>query len=248
MNKLATLAITALLICGGALWFLASGSLNDFVKIQIENIGNAYTQQQVKVAKVDIELTKGAGAIQGISISNPSGYQQKMAFKLDNIGLDIDIASLAHQDPIVIQSLTIENPQAFVEFTKQGKINLKEILDNINQHLPKATDKKEPQDKINEPNIRVDSIHVAGVALTLDLRQLGNKLYQEQLPSFELNAVGGKNGLPANELGVEIARQLLNNILQQAKTTQKQKMLKKAEDTLKEKAKQKLKDLLGKFN
>jgi hypothetical protein len=260
MNKLAAIVVTALLIIGGALWFLAAGALNDFVKVQIEQLGSEYTEQKVSVANVNIELTKGSGAINGISITNPAGYQQAKAFVLDNIALDIDVASLKEANPIVIESFVINKPQAFVEFTKKGGANVKDILDALKKHLPASSETAAKESNANEPNIKVNKLILSGVALTVDLRQLGNKEYTEQLPEINLGAIGGEKGLPASQLGTEIAKQVVDSIWQQAKSTQKKKLVEKAKnklkeklkeklpDDLKDKAKEKLKGLLGKFN
>jgi uncharacterized protein involved in outer membrane biogenesis len=233
MKKLAGVALTALLFCGAALWFLASGSLNEFVKTQIEELGSKYTEQQVHVAKVDIKLSKGAGSIQGLSITNPTGYLQTHAFNMDNISLDIDIASLV-EDPIVIETLIINKPQAMVEFTQQGSANVKEIIDNIKKHLPK-TAKSTKVATGKEANIRVNRLLLNGVALTLDLRQLGANSYQEQLPDVDLGLIGGEQGLPASQLGAEIAKQVVDSIWQSAKNKQKQKLLELTEQQVKKK-------------
>lgn len=82
MNKLASLVFIILLFCGAALWFLASGSLNDLIKQQIETQGSKITNQIVQVRNVNMELTKGSGAINGFSLSNPKNMNIRMHFHL----------------------------------------------------------------------------------------------------------------------------------------------------------------------
>ena len=240
MNKLASIAIIILLICGGALWYFASGSLNLFVKEQIEQQGSAYTEQQVTVGQVDIKLTQGAGSIKALTLANPEGYQQKNAFSMEDVTLDINVKSLA-EEPIVIDQIKIIAPRAFVEVSKAGTSNFNEILDALEKNLPKGDKSAQPageapsQDKQGEPKIRVEKILVSGVALTLDLTQLGNKAHQVTLPEISLNKVGGDQGLPASQLGGEIIKQVLKKISKAAKEEQKQKIKDKITDKIKDK-------------
>ena len=258
MNKLAAFAIAILLISGAALWLLAPNAFNDFIKEQIETIGSETTEQTVKVAKVNFKLTQGSAAINGLTISNPKGYQQPHAFTLGTIALDVDIASLA-KEPIVIESFTINDAKAFVEFTKSGHANIKDILDAITKKLPKEQQEQQTQQQQKEPKVRVDKLILSGVGLTLDLRQLSTKgftgkSYQETLPQVDLGKIGGEAGMPVSQLGKEIGKRIINSIWQQAQTTQKQKFRaeieKKAKakaEELKQKAKDKAKKLESKY-
>jgi len=257
MNKLlSAFALVALLICGAALWLLAPDAFNDYVKTQIETLGSEVTEQKVTVNNVDFKLTKGIAAINGLTLANPNTYQQKNAFTLGTIALDIDIASLT-KEPIIIESFTIKDAKAFVEFTKSGGANFKDIIDAINKKLPKTSSSQEGKQK-DEPKVSVTKLVLSGIGLSLDLRQLGFKEYQENLPEINLGAIGGKTGLPVSQLGVEISKKIMDSIWQQAKNVQgkklkdkaKQKLkeeTKKIEDKYKEKAKKKLGSLLDKF-
>jgi hypothetical protein len=270
MGKFFSYAIIALLICGGALWYFAANptQLNEFVRKQIEQYGSFYTGETVKVNTVSLELLKGKGSIQQLSITNPEGYSQPKALTLGEITLEIDLTSL-NKEPIVIKDFVINDLKAFVEITKSGNANLKDIIDYINQQLPKSDTVTPKQEKTKEPKIRVEHLRLAEVGLALDLSQLGNKVHQETLPAIDLGEVGGKAGLPASELGIEIAKRVVDNIWQQVKAKQKEQLLEKAkekleqekakakeklqqekeklEDKVKEKAKDKLKGLLDKI-
>jgi uncharacterized protein involved in outer membrane biogenesis len=241
VKKLAAVIFILLLVCGGALWFLANGSLNDFIKAQIESEGSKVTSQQVSVESVEMKLMEGAGIINGFSLSNPKQYKYKHAFSFDTVVLDINVKSLT-EDPIVIDEITINNPQAFVELTNTGGANLKDILDQIEKNLPKTSDTpKEPSGK--EPNIRVTKLTLAKTSLSLDLSALGNKEHQLVLRDINLTNIGGASGLPASQLGGVIAQEALSSIWSQAKKEQKKKITDKITNKLKEKALDKLNDL-----
>ncbi len=245
MKIIASIIVVLLLLSGGALWFLANGSLNEYIKSQIETVGTQVTEQAVTVKAVDIKLTSGAGSILGINLANPKTYSQPNAFSLAEMTLDINLESLA-SSPIIIDAIVIKSPEAFVQFTQTGGSNIQDILDAIERNTPKTeTTAEAPASDSKEPKVKVSKIILAGTALTLDLSAFGNKEHNATLPDITLNNVGGDAGLPASQLGSEIVKQALSTIWQQAKATQKKKLIDNAKDKLKEKAKKKLTDLFG---
>tara|TARA_R110000787_G_scaffold43118_6_gene105879 strand:+ start:4482 stop:5219 length:738 start_codon:yes stop_codon:yes gene_type:complete len=242
---IASIIVVLLLLSGGALWFLANGSLNEYIKSQIETVGTQVTEQAVTVKAVDIKLTSGAGSILGINLANPETYSQPNAFSLAEMTLDINLESLT-SSPIIIDAIVIKSPEAFVQFTQTGGSNIQDILDAIERNTPKTeTTVEAPASDSKEPKVKVSKIILAGTALTLDLSAFGNKEHNATLPDITLNNVGGDAGLPASQLGSEIVKQALSTIWQQAKATQKKKLIDNAKDKLKEKAKKKLTDLFG---
>jgi len=242
---IASIIVILLLLSGGALWFLAGGSLNDYIKNQIETVGSQVTEQKVTVKAVDIKLTSGAGSILGITLANPKTYSQTNAFALGEMTLDINLESLT-SSPIIIDAIVIKSPQAFVQFTQTGGSNIQDILDAIERNIPKAADQAgDTTASGEEVKIKVRKIILAGTALTLDLSAFGNKEHSATLTDITLSNIGGDAGLPASQLGSEIIKQALSKIWQQAKTTQKKKIADNVKEKLKGKTKKKLTDLFG---
>ena len=248
MKLLASIAVVILLACGGALWFLAGGSLNEYVKLQIETVGKQITGQEVGVKNVDIQLTKGAGSILGLSLANQQEYTYPHAFTLGEITLDINIESLT-KEPIIIDAIVIKDPKAFVQFTSSGNSNIKDLLDTIQKNIPNANDAQAEESETTaktEPKLTVSKVILAGTALTVDLSALGNKEHSAELQDIVLTNIGGKNGLPASELGGVIIKEALSKIWSETKNTQKEQLKKQATDKLKDKAKKKLSELFNK--
>jgi len=241
---LATIVIVILLLCGGALWFLAGSSLNEYVKQQIETIGTQVTEQSVTVQAVDIKLSQGAGSILGVNLANPTKYQQKKAFSLGEITLDINLESLT-KSPIIIDALIIKNPKVFAELTSAGSSNFQDIIKAIEKNTAENGTKSSTEDAKNgqETMLAVKRIILEGTELTVDLSALGNKAHTVTIPSIHLRSIGGKDGLPASQLGAAIVKQALTELWQQTKKIQKDKLVDKAKQSLKEKAQKKLTDL-----
>ena len=233
-----------LLIAGGAFLFLSGDAINALLKQQIEQVGSKVTEQSVTVGKVDMKLLKGAGTINGLVIANPSKYNAPSVFSLNEVTFDINLKSLT-TDLIVIDQIVIDKPEAVVEFTETGGANIKDILDAIKKNTASATEPKQESttDKA-DPIIRVNKFVLAGVALTVDLTKLGNKVHQATLADINLTNIGGQAGMPASKLGAELVKQALSSIWKQAKKEQT-KILK---DEVKDKVKEKLGGFLDKLN
>lgn len=244
MKVLASIVIVVLLLCGGALWFLAGGSLNEFVKQQIETVGSQVTEQKVTVQAVDIKLSQGAGSILGVNLANPAQYKQKNAFSLGEITLDINLKSLS-KEPIIIDALIIKNPKVYAELTSTGGSNFKDLLNAIEKNAPisKGESNTDKPKSNQEPLLSVRKIILEGTELTVDLSALGNSAHTVTIPAINLDQVGGEQGLPASQLGAAIVKQALTKLWQQTKKVQKDKLMNKAKESLKEKAQKKLTDL-----
>lgn len=241
MNKLAVLAIGLLLFFGAMLWFLASADWNGFLRSQIEIQGSQLTGETVKVDKVDLQLSEGFGGIYGISFSNPSKYKQPQAFYLGEVSLDFDLSSLTGS-PVIIEAITVKKAKAFVEFDKDGNNNFKDLLTAINNQIPKSESEptsKKKKDSKPEPRIAINKLELSGVALTVDLSQINGKTYDLEIPSIQLDAIGGTAGLPASELGAAIGNSLFRAISAAAKKQYKQ--------VLKDKLNKKKQDLIEKL-
>tara|TARA_R110001583_G_scaffold10019_7_gene46781 strand:+ start:4405 stop:5154 length:750 start_codon:yes stop_codon:yes gene_type:complete len=248
MKKFIIFTAILLLIAGGAFLFLSGDAINALIKQQIEQVGSKVTEQSVTVGKVDMKLLKGAGTINGLVIANPSKYDAPSVFSLNVVTFDINLKSLT-TDLIVIDQIIIDKPAAVVEFTEKGGANIKDILDAIKKNTASATEPKQNNstDKA-DPIIRVNKFVLAGVALTVDLTKLGNKVHQATLADINLTNIGGQAGMPASKLGAELVKQALSSIWKQAKKEQTKILKDEVKDKVKEKVKEKLGGFLDKLN
>lgn len=218
MNKLAVFAVSLLLFFGAMLWYLAASDWNSFIKSQIEIHGSHLTGQTVSVDSVDLKLTEGFGGIYGLNVSNPPQYQQKQALSLGEISLDVDVKSVT-SSPIVIEDITVSAAQSSVEFDKEGNNNIQDLLDTIESHTSQSADQQKKQakkDKKPTTKVAINSITVEKLQLTLDLSKVNGEVIQVQLPDITLTDIGEKDGLPADQLGIEISKKLLESVKEAA--------------------------------
>jgi len=245
MKKVIIFIALIVLLAGGAFWFIAGGSLNTLIKIKIEQVGKQVTEQSVTVKSVDVKLFKGAGTIKGLVLANPEKYKANSLFSLNEITLDINLESLT-TDIVIIDEIIIDNPEAVVEFTKTGGSNIQEVLSTIDKNFSRSTTgekQEQPASDKAETIIKVKQFILAGVTLSVDLTELGNKIHKKTLTDINLVNIGGDAGLPASQLGAELLKQALKSIWKQAKKEQQ----KQVKDKLKDKVKEKLGEFFNKL-
>lgn len=254
MKKLIIFIVLILAIGGSAFWFLTSDKLNALIAEQIEVQGKKFTEQTVTVKKVDMQLLNGAGTINGLILNNPNGFTTTPLFALDEITLDINLESLGgvrDGKPILIDAIIIDKPEALVEFNETGGSNIQVILDAIDKNIPKSSASNETSSsdsQANTPKIRVKEFVLAGVVLRVDLTKLGNTTHKKTLPDIKLANIGGKEGLPANELGGVMIKKALSAIWKEAKDSQKEVLKEQVKEKAEEKVKEKASELFDKWN
>lgn len=253
MKKLLIALLLVILALGGAAYYFL-GNINAIVKEQIEKHGSNALQTTVKVSSVNIKLLDGFGEITGFSIANPKGYSTESALGFDTVRLDIGTENITEM-PIIIEEILIDSVSTLYELNAQGKGNLNALLDQIksqsNGQSSKSSETAGESSGNSDIRIVVKKLVVKDTQLALDLTALGQERYDETLPTFAIQNVGGTNGLPPEELGQVIGKTMLDKIIKQAKKKQEQKLTSKAKDKLMEqldeKDQKKLKGLLNSF-
>ncbi|WP_250655225.1 hypothetical protein [Alkalimarinus coralli] len=253
MKKILIVLLLAIVALGGAAYYYL-GSINSIVKEQVEKHGSNALKTEVKVGGVNIKLLDGFGEITGFSIANPKGFSNATALGFDTVRLDIDTKNITEM-PIVIEEILIDSVSTLYELNAQGKGNLNALLDQVrSQSSGQASTPKETEEKASgQSDIRivVKKLTVKDTKLALDLTALGQKKYDETLPTFAIQNIGGNNGLPPEELGQAIGKSMLDKIIKQAKDKQEEKLKDKAKEKimekLDEKGGEKLKGLLNSF-
>lgn len=245
------LILILLLISVGA--YILLGNINSIVKTQIEQQGSSALETEVSVRDVNIKLLEGFGEISGFSIANPEGFSNASALGFETIRLDIETSNLSTM-PIVIEEVLIDSVATLYEINTQAQGNLNVLLEPLKSGSTSSKAPEPSQTDSGQTDIRIaiKKLVVKGTRLALDLTALGDKKYDETLPSFTLNDIGGTEGLPPEQLGQEIGKRLLNNLLQKAKEKQKEKLgdkiKEKAMEELKDKGGEKLKGVLDRFS
>lgn len=205
--------------------FVLLGSLDSIIKSQIESVGSELTGVAVTVDDVEIDLTKGAGQIMGLTIANPDGYSSSPAFQLGLLKLKIDIGSLAEAQPIVLDTLVIESMNASLEL-RGDTSNLNVISESVSKNARSAEEKTKETESGKPLLISIRKLFINNVNIAITS---GEKKSSDKLPTIELTNVGGEEGKSAAGIASAVLSKLVSDILKEAAVEQ---LMKKFNETV----------------
>ncbi len=221
MNKPAkTLAVvvTTLLLLA-LVGVLLLGQLDRLIKHGVEETGPQLTGTPVSLARADVSVFSGDGALTGLQIRNPEGFATPYAFDLSAISLALDLKSLG-QDVIIIREIHIDGAKLVTELAANGQNNLKIIRDHARRMVDDAGRGSETADTSTTPAPRfvIKSFKFTNAQLQAVAPALGlDKTLT--LPDIALVDIGAKsNGATASEAAEQVLGPVINAAIQQART------------------------------
>jgi len=191
--------------------YITLTALDSLVATAIETYGSEITGAPVSVGSVSIELTEGRGVIRNLRVGNPEGFSDADAFRLGEIELDIDTASITSQ-PLVIEALVVHAPEALYELDAGGRSNLDAILANVDRYSGSgsggddvASSGADAEPAGEETRIRVSRFVFEEGKVTADAAALGREeALEAKLPPVRMNDIGGASGATADQMGKQV--------------------------------------------
>jgi len=145
LNKLAVLAFALLLFFSTMLWYLANGSLNEYLKSQVLLQSEYYSGQQAQLLKANFSSDKGQTTFDQLSVSNLNALSQPQLLTINKISAQLaqvasrqlNSTSLQNKNiPIVnIEKLTLHKLHIWSEHTSNGKTNLEVLVNKVSKQL-----------------------------------------------------------------------------------------------------------------
>lgn len=202
MNKLAVLAFTLLLLLSAMSWYLAKGSVNDYLRSQITLQGHYYSGQQTNVAQTNFIAEKNSAVFSKITLANVEGYAQEFALTVDEVTAKLvspHDKSQPHQ---------LKDGLRTSQIVTLSKLTLKTVTINIEQRTNnQGTNNKSTNNKNNITEL----IERVSLQLATDYPalypKLAAKLYAEQNPDLNAEQYSEPNAKPNRKLNTEIAEQ-----------------------------------------
>ncbi|MCG8610615.1 MAG: AsmA family protein [Pseudomonadales bacterium] len=255
MKKFLFSFLTVVILGMAGLFYFITHSLSSVVQEQISIQGSKALNTNVEVSAVAIDIREGKGEIHGFKVSNPEGFSDTTALGFQTIRLDIGTEDLLTM-PIVIEEIYIDSLATLFELNAAGQNNLNKLLNAVKQNQGKSDSSSQSPEKADTPaaessesiRITINKILIKDTQLALDLTAVGGKQYDETLATFEVTQIGGKNGLPPEQLGNAISEAVLQQLAAKAKAKQVEKLKQKAIEKLSEKAGEGMRSLLDKLN
>jgi hypothetical protein len=223
---LTILAIIVVVIAAGVFYVLTN--LDSLVKAAIEKHGSEAVKTSVQVSSVAIKLGDGAASIKGLTVANPNGFSLPLAFSLGEITVDLDLENTSEK-LIAIDSINVGAPQIFYEINAERKDNLSALKDNLElkpSASPEPATKSPPTGPIK---LSIKRFVLDGAVIKAKIIPLKDKEYDLKIPTLRL---ANLKGAPE-----EIARQVLNQLIDHAKKEIRKKGLDKELAEMKAKAK-----------
>lgn len=199
------LAVVIAIVAIGAvvLW----SNLDSIVEAAIERVGSDATQAEVAVEGVELDITGGAGAIRGLSVGNPAGFDTAEAMSLDAITLALDTTTVT-ADPIVINEITVTGPQLTYELTRDGN-NIGALRQNVQDYAQRMTgggQQAQPaEDEGPGRKLIIKRLAVRGGQVTIRAPMIGDNRLSQPLPEVVLTNIGERTG---GAHAAEVARQV----------------------------------------
>jgi hypothetical protein len=230
------LALVVIIAVAGGIYYVLT-NLDSLVKAAIEKYGSQATHTAVRVDKVHIDLSGGAGAIYGLTVANPKGFASPKAFSLGEVGMRINLKSLS-EEPYIIEEITVRAPQVFVEINADKQVNLNELKKNLTGGTAPADTTKPTTESGSKdaPRLIIRRIVFADGLIDAKVVPLDNKEYKLKLPSLTMSNLGGSKGATPEQ----IAKEIISRLSDQALAEIKKRGIDDELDKLKAKGKQKV--------
>ena len=134
MNKLAVLAFALLLFFSTMLWYLANGSLNEYLKSQIELQGHYYSGQETTLAQASFSSDTGTATFKNLNLVNLAENQAQYALIIDEA--EVEISANKNQHLLTeIKKVTINKITLNVEHNTDGISNIEQLVQKISLKL-----------------------------------------------------------------------------------------------------------------
>ena len=223
--------------------FYVANNINDLVKTAVEEQGSNTLQTAVTLQKVDIKLMQGRVNLSGLIIANPPGFSESQAFQMDNIVVDLDLASL--RDRLVnIKAIKVDGAHIVAEQKGVGT-NLQALMKNIDSGS-KTSAPAEQETAVSDVLIKVGLFDFTNSSMKLVSQQWGGK--EMPIPTITLKNLGGDAGLPPEKLAAAILKPLVKQLNESMQKAGRDLIEAKAKEKIQEKQdelKQKMSDQVG---
>lgn len=171
-------ALSALLILGGLLWYLAGKSLTPYINQYISQVNQHYPGTSFEVIDANIEHAQSLAFVQSISIKDIKNQISPTALALNNITISFDPKTFK-KDEIIVNYIVINEANLLIN--NSGYLSqIESLTSNIADMLQKQTQvASEGLLKDKEPVIKINKITLANLHITMheDQEPVHEKIY-----------------------------------------------------------------------
>ncbi len=188
-------AIGAVIVAAVVVFVFVLSNLDSLVKQAVERVGSDATQARVTLNKVEISLKSGSGALAGLKVGNPKGFQTPSAFELGRISVKLDTGKISG-DMVVIKEIVIDKPQVTYELAGSAS-NVDAIKRNVDAYAKQfssgGADKGGAKKGDEGPKLIIDDLYIRGGQVGVSAGFLKGKTLSTPLPDVHLKDIGKKD-------------------------------------------------------
>lgn len=212
---------------------------NLIVEKSVEKGGEYALGVETTLASAEVGLTHGRCELNDYKIDNPEGFEQEKFLTIDKFVFDIEAGSI-FDDAVVIDSFILDGLVLNLE-----QIDTKGNYSQILKHITEL-DFGESSDADSESKFIIRNASFRELTLNTAITIMGKKQHEGSttIDGFELNNIGGDDGLTVSQLSAFVVKTLVNKSLSSGKFPAN---LSDQVDKLKEEGKELLEDGLNKL-
>jgi hypothetical protein len=221
-RRLVLVAVVATLVLGvGGLVLL--WSLDSIVKGVIERYGAAATKVAVHADSVALSVLGGSATISDLTVANPNGFSSANVFRLGKIHLRVELGTI-RSNPLVIDEITIVDPEVHFELDQNGESNVDVIRRNLTQFrsdasggTPASPGPSQPtparKERADAQRFVIKKLSIQAAQLVIDTSALGGERRAVKLPDTEETDIGARSGgATGGEVATVVVRTLVRDV------------------------------------
>lgn len=191
------IVVVLILVVGIGGYFLLT-NLGSIVVAAVERYGSEVTRTQVSLADAKVDLTSGEGALSGLKVGNPSGFQTDSAFSLGEISVKLDTGSVTEKT-IVVKEIAVSQPEVTYEVGATGS-NIDAIRQNVEAFSAAqgggagGTDQPAGEGGDGARKLVIDDLYIRGGTVKVSATFLEGETLSAVLPDIHLTDIGKDAG------------------------------------------------------
>ncbi len=204
------IVVVLVLVVGIGGYYLVS-NLGSIVVAAVERYGSEVTQTQVSLANAEVDITTGEGALSGLKVGNPSGFQTDSAIALGEISVKLDTNSVTEQT-IVVKEIAVTQPEVTYEVGEAGS-NIDAIRRNVEAFAAAqgggggtsgGSEQPASEDGGAERKLVIDDLYIRGGTVNVSATFLQGETLSAVLPEIHLTDIGKGSGGATPQQVVEL--------------------------------------------
>lgn len=203
------IVVVLILVVGIGGYYLLS-NLGSIIVAAVERYGSEVTQTQVSLANAEVDITTGEGALSGLKVGNPSGFQTDSAIALGEISVKLDTNSVTEQT-IVVKEISVTQPEVTYEVGEAGS-NIDAIRRNVEAFAAAqggggtsgGSEQPASEDGGAERKLVIDDLYIRGGTVNVSATFLQGETLSAVLPEIHLTDIGKGSGGATPQQVVEL--------------------------------------------